>query len=70
MANDFEHAIILIKMEVSIDNQTRFVCVEYPGFVKDDKKMLNTLGGESQISEVITRDITIVEQSLARTKFH
>lgn len=31
----------------------KFVCVEYPGIVKNVDKMLETLGGRETISEVI-----------------
>ncbi|KAK2155681.1 hypothetical protein LSH36_233g01012 [Paralvinella palmiformis] len=38
-------------MEVSIEKH-KFLCVEYPGVVHDEEKMLKTLGGEDTISQV------------------
>jgi len=45
--------------------KNKFVCIDYPGVVVNTVKMLHTLGGEKNITKVITvvvlSDIVLVE---------
>lgn len=37
---------------VDLRRERRLVCVEYPGVVRNEAKMLQTLGGEESVSRV------------------
>ena len=40
--------------------KSRFVCIEYPGIVANTDKMLDTLGGERNISQVLVMHFTAI----------
>ena len=40
-------------MEVPINKQREYVCVEFPGIVENVDKMLKTIGGENVVTKVI-----------------
>lgn len=39
---------------VDLRRERRLVCVEYPGVVRNEAKMLQTLGGEESVSRIYT----------------
>ena len=38
--------------ELSIKDKPHFVCIEYPAIVKNEEKLLKSLGGEKTVTEV------------------
>ena len=49
----------------------RFVCIDYPCVVKNEEKMLDTLGGEKNLSKVhILSKVTFGSVNLIRTILH
>lgn len=44
-------------------NQVKFVGIEYPGYIKDEKHMLETLGGEEAVSRTYSSPARRLEMS-------
>lgn len=37
----------------------KYVCIEYPGYVKNTEKAINTMGGEKKISECLSTEMPV-----------
>ena len=46
-----------------IFNQTKFVGIEYPGYIKDENHMLETLGGEDTVAKTYSNPTRRLELS-------
>jgi general transcription factor 3C polypeptide 5 (transcription factor C subunit 1) len=43
---------------IPIENK-KFLCVEYPGYVRNTQRAIKTLGGENTLADAIANDLTV-----------